>query len=281
MYCFYLFSEGGPFHYAGFGFGSFMFGNIALQIIGYYVIAALCIPLGYAHLKARRWARTLFLTLLWSWLVVGAPLALVFFFILVTAKELSLSAVLIAAVLVALSYPAIPACLIRFYGGRNVRLTLEHKDPKSCWIESVPLPILVIGFLLVFYAIVLHIPIFFNGVFPLFGVFVSGLEGIFLIAVSILYLVFMTWGTLRSKVWAWWGALVYLGLLTFSSILTLLRSSYQDILTIMAFPPREIEMLGNVPAQGFHFAILIGLPLLLTLVALVVSRRYFGTTSLE
>mgnify|MGYP001567756825 CR=1 FL=1 len=29
MYCFYLFSEGGRFHYEGFGFGSFMFGNIA------------------------------------------------------------------------------------------------------------------------------------------------------------------------------------------------------------------------------------------------------------
>ena len=40
MYCFYLFSEGGRFHYEGFGFGSFMFGNIASQIVGYYLIAA-------------------------------------------------------------------------------------------------------------------------------------------------------------------------------------------------------------------------------------------------
>ena len=36
MYCFYLFSEGGRFHYEGFGFGSFMFGNLAAQIVGYY-----------------------------------------------------------------------------------------------------------------------------------------------------------------------------------------------------------------------------------------------------
>ena len=66
MYCFYLFSEGGRFHYEGFGFGSFMFGNIASQIIGYYLIAFVCIPLGYGHLKKRRWARTLALTALWS-----------------------------------------------------------------------------------------------------------------------------------------------------------------------------------------------------------------------
>ena len=44
MYCFYLFSEGGRFHYEGFGFGSFMFGNIATQIIGYYVIAIVDTP---------------------------------------------------------------------------------------------------------------------------------------------------------------------------------------------------------------------------------------------
>jgi hypothetical protein len=55
MYCFTLFSEGGRFHYEGFGFGSFMFGNIASQIVGYYLAAAVCIPLGYGHLKTRRW----------------------------------------------------------------------------------------------------------------------------------------------------------------------------------------------------------------------------------
>jgi hypothetical protein len=54
MYCFYLFSEGGHFYYEGFGFGSFMFGNIASQIIGYCLIAAVCVPLGYGHLATRR-----------------------------------------------------------------------------------------------------------------------------------------------------------------------------------------------------------------------------------
>src|SRR4030042_2937158 len=66
MYCFYLFSEGGRFAYEGFGFGSFMFGNIAGQIVGYYLIAGILIPLGYGHLNKRRWARTVSLTLLWA-----------------------------------------------------------------------------------------------------------------------------------------------------------------------------------------------------------------------
>ena len=35
LYSFYLFSEGGRFYYEGFGFGSFLFGFIAMQIVGY------------------------------------------------------------------------------------------------------------------------------------------------------------------------------------------------------------------------------------------------------
>jgi hypothetical protein len=57
IYTFYLFSEGGKFHYEGFGFGSFMFGNIAIQIFGYYAIALICIPLGYGHLRLQQWSR--------------------------------------------------------------------------------------------------------------------------------------------------------------------------------------------------------------------------------
>jgi len=156
MYCFYLFSAGGRFHYEGFGFGSFMFGNIAAQILGYYLIAALFIPLGYGHLKVRRWARPLSLTLLWTWLVVGIPLALTFFFILLASKELSFPAVLISAFLSAASYLIVPGLLIRFYRSQDVRLTFEAKDPTSYWIEKRPIPVLVLTALHLFYIITDH-----------------------------------------------------------------------------------------------------------------------------
>ena len=81
LYVFYLFSEGGRFFYEGFGFGSFMFGNIALQVAGYYLIGAVLIPLGYGHVQLRRWARSLALALLWTWVLLGLPLLIVLFFI--------------------------------------------------------------------------------------------------------------------------------------------------------------------------------------------------------
>jgi MFS family permease len=275
MYCFYLFSEGGRFHYEGFGFGSFMFGNIASQIVGYYLIAALFIPLGYGHLKMRRWARTLSLTLLWSWLVVGAPLSVVVFFILAASKDLSLPAALMALVFLGLSYLVFPGLLIRFYQGRNVRRTFETKDTKSYWVEELPMPILVLSSLYGFYIIMLHLLILFNGMFPVLGVFRFGLQGIVLLDISIACLIGLMWGTLRRRLWAWWGSVTLLGLFTFSTVLTLLRSSYSTILSGLNFPPREIEFLRGLPVQGFHFAVLVGIPLFITWGVAILSKRHF------
>jgi hypothetical protein len=279
IYCFYLFAEGGRFHYEGFGFGSFMFGNIACQVAGYYLAAMLLIPLGYGHLKTRRWARTLSLILLWSWLVVGIPLSVVLFLMLVTAKELSLAAVLVAAILLGLSYLVVPGLLVRFYRSRDVRLTFETGDPQSYWIETRPMPVLVLSTLHLFYILVLHVLLLFNGIFPLFGVLVSDLPGIFLLDASILCLALLVWGLWRLRTWAWWGSLIYLSLITFSSILTLIRSRYADILSAMDLPPTEMEFLDGVPLQGFHFAVFIGMPLLITLGVILVSKKHFGSSS--
>jgi hypothetical protein len=275
MYCFYLFAEGGPFAYEGFGFGSFMFGNLALQIMGYYCIAALALPLGYSHLKARRWAGTLALTLLGSWLVVGVPLAVVFFLILVTAKELSVGAVVIAVLVLGLSYPVLPLLLIRFYRSRDVQRTLEAHDPGAYWTEQIPLPILVLSFLYVFYAVVLHVPIFFRGIFPVFGTLFYDLEGIVLLTASILWLGLLVWGTLRQRAWAWWGALCYFALLTASTILTFSTTTYAHLLARMQFPPTEVEILQGIPLQGFHLALFFGLPLVLTLAAILRAKPHF------
>ena len=277
MYCFYLFSEGGRFHYEGFGFGSFMFGNIASQIIGYYLIAAILIPLGYGHLAKRRWVRPLSVALLWSWLVVGAPLVVVVFIILAASKDLTLPAALAAMALLGLSYLVWPGLAIRFYQSRRVRQVFEAQDAEAGWLERRPIPILVLSALYAFYVVMLHILIMFNGIYPVFGSFRFGLEGIALLDISIACLVALVWGTLRQRVWTWWGGVILFGLFTFSTILTFVRTSYPALLSGLAFPPREIEILRGVPAQGYHFAILTGIPLVITWVVAVLSKRHFST----
>jgi hypothetical protein len=274
IYCFYLFSEGGRFHYEGFRFGSFMFGNIASQILGYYFFAAALIPLGYGHLRVRRWARSLALAWLGFWVVAGMPLMVAFLFVLLSAKDLSLPTAWVVIVALGASYLVLPGLLIRFYRSKNVRLTFENRDPKTSWIERLPIPILTLSVLFSFYIVVLHVLVFFNGMFPLFGVWVTELEGIVLLDISILCLAGLTWGTLGLKKWAWWGALLYFGLMAVSWILTLAKSSWLDILASMNFPPFEAEILQKWPLQGFHFAVLAGIPLVLTLGTIIRAKRF-------
>jgi hypothetical protein len=275
MYCFTLFSEGGRFHYEGFGFGSFMFGNIACQIMGYYLTAMVFIPLGYGHLRLRRWARPLALALLWFWTVVGVPLSLAFLFALLSAKPLSLIAAVVVVSLVVVAYPAMPSLLIRFYRSRDVRMTFEERAPESSWIERYPVPILVLALLSAFYVVVLHVLILFNGVFPLFGNWLTALPGITLIAVASLCLVGLIWGVLGRQKWAWWGSLLYFASMSVSWIVTLATSTWSEILTAMDFPQFEVEMLRHVPLQGFHLSILAGFPLLLTVGAILRAKRCF------
>jgi hypothetical protein len=165
--------------------------------------------------------------------------------------------------------------MIRFYQSRNVRLTFEAKDPNAHPIEALPMPNLVLGALGLFYIIMLHIPILFNGLFPLMGRFASGLQGIVLLDLSIAVLVCLTWGTFSRRIWAWWGSLIYSALMTFSLLMTLVQSTYADILQVLQFPPKEMEILQGLPIQGYHLAILVGVPLIITLGVIVWARPYF------
>ncbi len=275
LYCFYLFSEGGRFHYDGFGFGSFMFGNLTCQIMGYYLIAVLCIPLGYGHITIRRWARPLSIAVLWWWLVVGMPLTPVFLFVLFASKTLTSVMGWLIVGLAALIYFVMPWAMVRFYRSRDVVLTFEQKNPHPYKIEKLPMPVMVLSLLFTFYVIVLHIPILFNGVFPYFGVLGSGLKSIIILDFLIWSIVLLIGGILKQRIWAWWGALIDLVTLITSSTLTFVKVEWADLLAKMNFPPTEMDILRGLRLDGWHFAIFFGLPLILTLGILIGSKRYF------
>lgn len=92
------------------------------------------------------------------------------FFILAGTKDLSLPGAAAVLILLGLSYLILPAALIRFYRDRSVRRTLELRDTGTYRIETLPMPILVLGALYMFYAVSLHLLLFFKGMFPVFGV---------------------------------------------------------------------------------------------------------------
>ncbi|NLY38344.1 MAG: hypothetical protein GX044_03485 [Firmicutes bacterium] len=275
IYCYYLFSPGGPFHYEGFAFGSFMFGNITAQIAGYYLLAIILIPLGYGHLRRRRWIRPVALALLQAWLVVGAPLTLIAAFILAGTKELFPLAAVLGLILIVLVYPLLPILLIRFYRSPQVQRILESRDGGPCRLDTLPGPLLTLSVLYLFLIIALHILTLFNGIFPLFGRFLYGLPGIALLDLTAACLALITWGTLQRRLWAWWGALLLLGLLALSTILSFCRSSYPAILQGLAFPQAEIDFLSGIPLTGFHLALLAGISPAITWIMALLARRHF------
>ncbi len=274
IYTFYLFSEGGRFHYDGFGFGSLMFGNITIQVIGYYVIALLCLPLGVGHLRLSGWSRKMALALLWDWLILGLPLSAIIFLMLVTSKDPLPGGIPVLAFLFLLLYPLLPVALILLYRSQYIRAAFESGHAGPNWIDRTPLPVLVLGMLQILFAMGLHVPALFSGVFPLFGRYLYELEGILALDVCIMALGLLTWGVLTRKQWAWWGAAAFLGLMALSTTVTFLAISPQEILANMRFAGLEMDALQNVPVKGYHLVFLISMPLYLTFIPLALSKQH-------
>jgi hypothetical protein len=272
-YVFRMFREGGQFHYEGFGFGSLMFANIAIQIAGYYVIAALCIPLGYGHLRLRWWVRPAMTTLLIDWLIVGAPLSLMAAAILFTSKSISTAGIPFVALLFLLLYPVLPSALLWFYRSPAVRSVVRAVNAPSGWLSDAPQSVRVAGSLLVLLVLVLHFPLLLGGLFPLFGRVATGLAGVLLIDLSIAVTAVLAWGVAWRYRWAWWCAIVFLGLLTVSSTVTFLTTVPREITALMPLAPREAEAVSGIPMQGYHLALFAGMIPLATLIVVVVSRR--------
>ncbi len=270
------FSAGGRFEYEGFRFGGLMFGNIVSQIFGYYLLAMILVPLGYGHLRLYRWVRRISLTLLYDWLVLGLPLSILVLGILLSSKDLPTSALPFLVLGFLLLYPVAPLLLIAFYRSQPAIETFAQQSRGHDWTAPTPQRILVIGSLMIFFILALHVPILFNGIFPLFGRYLFGLGAILFLDVAVIALIFLTWGTFRRKLWAWWGALIYLALMFSSATITFLTVDPMAIFRGMKLTGLEWEVVQEVPLEGYHLAFLFVLPLILTFFLVLTSRMYFG-----
>ena len=274
MYVFTMFSEGGRFYYEGFQFGSFMFGNLAAQIMGYYFIAALLMPLGYGTFKLRSWAHHLSLATLQFWMAGGIPLICAFFFVLISSKQPSIPLVILAAILLGSLYLLLPTQVRRFYNHPETLSLFNVNKPDRSWIESIPIPLLTVSLISIFFILILHTQIYFNGLFPLFGKWITGLNGIILLDISILGLILLVFGMLRSQLWAWWLGMIYYCLMTLTYIFTLLTSSWMDILSALNLPPYELDFLVGMPLHGAYFIFLAGPPFILTIYQIIRARKH-------
>ncbi len=276
----YSFVEGGRFHYAGFNFGSLMFANVAIQVVGYYLMAILFIPLGYGHIKLLLWANRITETLLWIWLVAGFPLSLIIFMMLLTSKDLPASSLPFLIFAYLLFYPILPILLLRFYRSSKTKVLFYRSELKSSWWDTIPQPVLVVGGLMIVILAAFQVPLLFNAAFSLFGQLVMKMTGALWIGASSLVLGVLIWGILRQKLWGWWGSVLFFSFHVLSAGITFMRISPQALVDTLHFPEFENEILAtvlsNAPISSLHITILIVLPPLATLLLLIVFRRDFN-----
>jgi hypothetical protein len=282
IFVFYLFSEGGQFYYDGFGVGSLWFAALVVQNIAYYLVAALFLPVGIGHLKLRRWSLTLAQLYSWFWLgagiwLVGNGIWLVPSLYRLELREEALSLQWVPlGIFFFVFLILLPALAVWFYNSRQVKATFAAHDPQRYWTEKYPFPLLALSLLFVIMIIVLHVGIFFQGVFPLFGQIMLGRQAAPFIALCVLILGILIYGTVRLKGWAWWGALIFISALTISAVLSFSRHSLYDISLLMSLPAYEMEFIDKLtPLHHYHLVGLVALPLLVALGLVVYSKRYF------
>jgi hypothetical protein len=280
IYCYYLFSDGGRFYYEGFQFGSFMFGNITGQILVYFSAGIILISLGYGHILLRSWVRRFTIALVYVWLIFGIPLILLILFILAASKNPTIIVFYIIVVFLVLSYILIPFIVIRHYRRTNtIRILSTHS--KINWIDNLPISLFISILIYFIFAAISFLLMFFNGIFPLFGVFKTSISGILLLDINCLVLGLLTFGTVKRKRLTWWLSIVYFCALGISSAITFIGSTYEQILYTLSFPPKEIDWLKGIPLKNYHFLILSLSPVIIGLVNDVLSKKYYQSIDLQ
>ncbi len=258
--CFYLFLEGGRFHFEGFGPGSLVFAAIAAQIGGYYLIAMVAIPLGYGLQRRRRWARVGLLVAMRVWLAVGQPVAAA---ALLAVGQKEPSALLAAAAVAGgvLAYPVLPVLALWLDRRLGLERHLVPSGPCRAWIEKRPPAVLDLAVLLAGGILALHVPLLLHGAFPLFGRVVTGPEGFLGLVASMTVLAVLLWAVLTRRRFCWAATAVVLAVLSLSLLLTLLGHRFGELLTALKVPDFERQRLAGVPSEGIHMAAAAAVPL--------------------
>lgn len=259
---FYVFSEGGNNHYEGFGFGSLMFAFIIFNLMVYFCLALLGIPLGIGNLKLKKWGYNLSLACLTALLIIGIAATISILLSFNLLKIINLYQFLTMLIFSLVFLILLPYGLMRFYNNPNTRQLFNTPGPASFFEKqsSNKLTIILLNF---FWISIFYLFIFFKGAFPLFGKFIFTIKGTYLLSVAIFVLFILSYMFYDDKKFAKISLIIYHLLLFATFVFTFLRNSTNEFFNLLDLPVYEIE--NVVPAfaipaginPGYFFAILI------------------------
>jgi len=269
LFTFYQFSVGGKFHFEGFGFGSFMFGFITLQVVMYSFIGTIFIIIGYGHIKHYSWTPPITIAFLISWEIVGLPISIIFVFALLASKNVSLVLIYTSIVLVLIFYFIAPYILIRIY--RNPQISRNFSKVSGVFakteISSNTYSSIIIC---IFFMIINTTLILYNCIFPFWGQIQTEKNGLYHIIVNNLMLTFLCWGTMKKYKYINLLSIIYYGQLIISIVLTFIFIDFKHLLMYFEFPEYENRFLNGIPLSGLHIILILSIPILIE----ILNRSY-------
>jgi hypothetical protein len=170
----------------------------------------------------------------------------------------------------------LPLLGLWFYRSDRVREIFETHDPNQYWTDRFPALVLGIVLLLGALILALHIAIFLQAAFPLFGQLLLGRQMVYVIAACILILGVLMFGVIRLKIWAWWGTALFTGLLAVSALMTFSKVNLVEIIQMMDLPAYERAFLSEFQLlQNLNLIGLVVVPLFALTTLVLKSRKYF------
>jgi hypothetical protein len=264
------------------------------------IIGTIFVVLGIGSLRARRWARDLWLVISAGWLA-GGIVAVIFsgFWLPMdpisplmddpTPTSVSVGALLSILVILGLVLLGMPFALYAFYRSPNVRATCESAQPGRVWTDACPLRVLAAAVWLGLMSIMmLGLPFAYGGLFPFFGVFARDEAGVGLWCATALLAAAAALGLYRQRLWAWWLAMGLILLFGVSGVLTSLSADIAELYRGMGIQGAQLEQLEELglASPGYMLGSTVGMfgPYLLLLVwirpqLLRMDRRRGSTTS--
>jgi len=274
--------------------------NSNVMIVGlvfYVFLSALFIWLGIGSIKAKRWARTLWLIISWIGLI-GGTIGLVWTaIVMLNMGTISNTEVpkLVTTIITCVSlgfmfifYVVIPASLIFFYSSKHTKATCEHRDPNIRWTDRCPAPILALSLMCWYGAVTIFFVAFTGWAVPFFGQILSGTSGAIVVIISSAILVYIAWTSYRLKIVAWWTTLIMILFWGISNIITFSKVDLMEFYEKMNYTGQQLETMQqlNLPEKPLMVVMCISW-MIISIAFLIFIKKYFTSetrqkyTSLE
>jgi hypothetical protein len=266
-------------------------GMIIGSVLFYVLVAVWFIWMGIGSIKARRWARALWLVSSWVWLIGGIN-GLIFMLLLMPdmygqmgksgqmPREMAVIMKYMMTGFLAVFYVIIPGALVLFYRSRNVKATCEFRDPHVRWTDKCPLPVLAVSLIFGLWAVSMAFMGLYGWAVPFFGSVLNGTTGALVVLVVMLLSTYVAWGTYQLNIRAWWCSILLVIAWTLSASITFSRVSIWEFYEKMNFPEQQMDIMRQYAMpRGPTMALFVGFWVIGFLGFLLYTKRYFRLPS--